>query len=87
MTMGPADPGRPEPLMEAAMAPKDGTKGLFRAPAPLTAMDRTTSEARQIIADQTERRQQLTAKLRAARLAQAAAAPEPAPAAKRGKKT
>lgn len=56
------------------MAPKDGTKGLFRAPTPLTAMDRTTSEAKLIINEQTERRHELTAKLRAERMAKDAAA-------------
>ncbi|RDW14691.1 hypothetical protein [Paracoccus thiocyanatus] len=55
------------------MAPKDRLKELFRAPAPLTAMDRTTQEARQIVSEQTERRQELTASLRAARLAKEAA--------------
>lgn len=55
------------------MAPKDRLKGLFREPTPLTAMDRTTSEARQIISEQTQRRQELTASLRAARLARDAA--------------
>jgi len=54
------------------MAPKDRLKELFRAPAPLTAMDRTTQEARQIINDQAERRKELTANLRAARLAKEA---------------
>ncbi|MDF3854977.1 hypothetical protein ACDP63_08330 [Paracoccus sp. P2] len=54
------------------MAPKDRLKGLFREPTPLTAMDRTTSEAKLIISEQTERRQELTASLRAARLAKEA---------------
>ncbi len=45
---------------------------LFRSPAPLTAMDRTTSEAKLIISEQTERRHELTAALRAARLAKEA---------------
>ena len=56
------------------MATKDGTKGLFRGPTPLTAMDRTTSEAKLIINEQTERRLELTARLRAERLAKEAAA-------------
>lgn len=51
---------------------------VFRAPAPLTAMDRTTSEAKLIINEQTERRQELTATLRAARMAKEAKQPEPA---------
>ncbi|RQP05199.1 hypothetical protein LOS78_05285 [Paracoccus sp. MA] len=69
------------------MAPKDRLKGLFRAPAPLTAMDRTTSEARQIISEQTRRREELTASLRAARLAREAsdAAKGSAPTGKRKK--
>ncbi|KRW95427.1 hypothetical protein O4J55_09455 [Paracoccus sp. PXZ] len=54
------------------MAPKDRLKELFRAPAPLTAMDRTTQEAKLIVSEQTERRQELTATLRAARLAKEA---------------
>ncbi|GEK70462.1 hypothetical protein [Paracoccus denitrificans] len=54
------------------MAPKDRLKELFRAPAPLTAMDRTTQEAKLIISEQAERRRELTANLRAARLAKEA---------------
>lgn len=62
--------------------------GFFRAPAPLTAMDRTTSEAKHIIDEQTTKRQELTAKLRAERLARDAATPAPVPATKaRGKKS
>ena len=49
------------------------SKGLFRAPAPLTAMDRTTSEAKLIIEEQDRKRSELTASLKAARLAKAAA--------------
>lgn len=50
-------------------------KNLFRAPAPapLTAMDRTTSEARLIIDEQARKRDELTASLKAARLAKEAA--------------
>ncbi|MFC3570429.1 hypothetical protein [Paracoccus sp. TOH] len=62
------------------MAPKDKAKGLFRDPAPMTAMDRTTSEARLIIEEQKQRRAELTASLRAQRLARDAAGPTEAPA-------
>lgn len=49
-------------------------RNLFRDPAPLTAMDRTTSEAKLIIDEQARKRNELTASLKAARLAQEAAA-------------
>lgn len=48
-------------------------KNLFREPAPLTAMDRTTSEARLIIDEQARKRDELTASLKAARLAKESA--------------
>ncbi|MTH35398.1 hypothetical protein GL279_12380 [Paracoccus limosus] len=51
------------------MSSKDRARGLFREPAPLTVADRTTTEARRIIDEQTEKRQELTARLRAERLA------------------
>ncbi|GLK65961.1 hypothetical protein F8A10_11745 [Paracoccus kondratievae] len=51
----------------------DRLNRIFRAPAPLTALDRTTAEAKLIIEEQTQRRQELTATLRAARLAKEAA--------------
>lgn len=75
---GPAAFGRAEPV-EARMATKDRMKGFFREPTPLTVMDRTTSEARLIIDEQTARRQELTAKLRAQRLARDGADTGPAP--------
>ncbi|WP_199258037.1 hypothetical protein [Paracoccus binzhouensis] len=62
------------------MAAKDKAKSLFRDPAPMTAMDRTTFEARQIIDEQNQRRAELTASLRAQRLARDAAGPAKAPA-------
>jgi len=82
MTKAPADPGRANPVEEDHMASRKGTDGLFRSPAPLTAMDRTTSEARHIIDEQTARRQELTAKLRAERMARDAGANGRAPATK-----
>lgn len=48
-------------------------RNLFRDPAPLTAMDRTTSEAKLIIDEQFSKRSELTASLKAARLAKEAA--------------
>ncbi len=62
------------------------SKGLFRAPAPLTAMDRTTSEAKLIIEEQDRKRSELTASLKAARLAKAAADSTAPPAPKTRKK-
>lgn len=54
------------------MSSKDRARGLFREPAPLTVADRTTTEARRIIDEQTEHRQEQTARLRAERLAREA---------------
>ncbi len=48
-------------------------RNLFRDPAPLTAMDRTTSEAKLIVDEQARKRSELTASLKAARLAKEAA--------------
>lgn len=48
-------------------------RSLFRDPAPRTAMDRTTSEAKLIIDEQVRKRNELTASLKAARLAKEAA--------------
>lgn len=61
-------------------------KNLFRAPAPLTAMDRTTSEARLIIDEQTRKRDELTASLKVARLAKEAADSAAGVVPKKGKK-
>ena len=65
------------------MTSKDRARGLFREPASLSVADRTTTEARRIIDEQTEKRQELTARLRSERLARDAVA---TPAAKTRRK-
>ncbi|MBD9527738.1 MULTISPECIES: hypothetical protein [Paracoccus] len=55
------------------MAPKDKYNKIFSPQAPQTALDRTTTEARLIIADHNQRRDELTASLKEARLAKEAA--------------
>lgn len=50
--------------------------GLFTKAVPQTAMDRTTAEARLIIDEEAKRRSDLTASLKAARMARDAARPK-----------
>ncbi|WP_170295372.1 hypothetical protein, partial [Paracoccus aestuariivivens] len=54
------------------MPPKDKSQSLFLATTPMTAMERTTSQARLIVDEQNTRRAELTASLRAQRLAKEA---------------
>jgi len=51
------------------MPPKDKAKDLFLATTPMTAMDKSSSQARLITDEQNARRAELTASLRAQRLA------------------
>jgi|GEM_PF-2011514 len=55
------------------MPPKDKSKDLFLATTPMTAMDKSSSQARLITDEQNSRRAELTASLRAQRLARDAA--------------